>query len=148
MTARSGADLGAENVARLQTYLDGLAAKGDMLPMRAGRPNFSAVAIACGFDRQVLYKNPGASALLECYVADHVGSCDPEQAVEEPDAKPKSDRRDKRIQQLEQQLAAARAECVGLREKLRRLQHIEDHMVETGRRIISLPSSLGEIGKP
>lgn len=146
MTGKSGVDLGVENVARLQSYLDGLEATGTPLPLRAGKPNMSAVALACGFDRQVLYKNPAAAALVAEFAERQPGDVG---AIESPEAKPQSDRRDNRIMQLEQHLAAARAENAGLRERLRRLQHIEDHVADTGRRIAN-PAfpSLGGIGKP
>ena len=65
MTDRSGVQIGADNVARLGAYLDRLAAAGERFPTRNGRPNLSAVALACGFDRQVLYKNPAAKALVD-----------------------------------------------------------------------------------
>lgn len=65
MSGKSGVEIGVENVARLHAYLDGLASNGDPLPMRAGKPNMSAIALACGFDRQVLYKNPAAVALID-----------------------------------------------------------------------------------
>jgi hypothetical protein len=145
--SRSGADIGAENVERLRTYLAGLEASGTPVPMRNGKPNMSAIAIACGFDRQVLYKNPAAKALLDGVVAEAaVGSSNPD--VDDPDEKPKTDRRDNRIRQLEQQLAAARAEVTGLREQLRRYRHLEQHAIETGRGVRrgSSPTSLGEIG--
>ncbi|MBJ3784190.1 hypothetical protein [Devosia sediminis] len=140
MSGKSGVEIGVENVARLQAYLDGLAAVGEPLPMRAGKPNMSAIALACGFDRQVLYKNPAAVALIDEIVA-RAPAREPE-ADTDPEEKPRSDRRDQRIMQLEQQLAAARAENAGLRERLRRLQHIEEHVTETGRRIANpaLPS--------
>lgn len=138
--SKSGAEIGLENVARLKAYLDGLASAGEPLPMRAGKPNMSAIALACGFDRQVLYKNPAAVALIEGVVAQMPPA--ETDTADGPEEKPKSDRRDSRIMQLEQQLAAARAENAGLRERLRRLQHIEDHVAETGRRIANpaLPS--------
>jgi hypothetical protein len=63
--SKSGSALGAENVGRLKTYLDDLKAESRPLPMRAGEPNRSAIALACGFDRQVLYKNPAAASLLQ-----------------------------------------------------------------------------------
>lgn len=144
---KSGTEIGAENVERLKAYLDGLAGAGEPLPMRAGRPNMSAIALACGFDRQVLYKNPAAVALIDAVVARTPPSV--VDVADDPDEKPKTDRRDNRIMQLEQQLAAARAENAGLRDRLRRLQHVEDHVVETGRRVAhpSFPS-LGGKGKP
>jgi hypothetical protein len=100
--------------------------------MRGGEVNRSAIALACGFDRQVLYKNPAAKALLDAAVEtlDTAGAKDDEQKPE-----PKSDRRDRRILSLEQQNAALRAENAGLREKLRRLEQVEDIMVTTGRRV-------------
>jgi hypothetical protein len=113
--------------------------------MRNGRPNMSAIALACGFDRQVLYKNPAAVALIDDVVSRAPVSSAP--GADDPDEKPKSDRRDSRVMQLEQQLAAARAENAGLRERLRRLQHIEDHVAETGRRIANVPPSFGGTGK-
>lgn len=142
---RSGADIGAENVERLRSYLAGLEVTGTPLPMRNGRPNMSAIALACGFDRQVLYKNPAAVALIDDVVSRAPVSSAP--GADDPDEKPKSDRRDSRVMQLEQQLAAARAENAGLRERLRRLQHIEDHVAETGRRIANVPPSFGGTGK-
>jgi hypothetical protein len=129
---KSGSVLGAENADRLKKYLDALEREGRPLPMRAGEPNRSAIALACEFDRQVLYKNPAAKALLDAAVKKL-----PTVAADEEEAKPetKSDRRDRRILSLEQQLAASRAENAGLREKLRRLEQVEDIMVTTGRRV-------------
>jgi Family of unknown function (DUF6262) len=130
--SKSGGAIGAENVDRLKSYLDALERESRPLPMRGGEPNRSAVALACGFDRQVLYKNPAAKALLEAAVEKlDTGVAQDDEAKLEP----KSDRRDRRILSLEQQNAALRAENAGLREKLRRLEQVEDIMVTTGRRV-------------
>jgi hypothetical protein len=130
--SKSGGALGAENVERLKTYLIALEREGRPLPMRAGEPNRSAIALACGFDRQVLYKNPAAKTLLAAAVEKlDTGVAQDDEAKPEP----KSDRRDRRILSLEQQNAALRAENAGLREKLRRLEQVEDIMVTTGRRV-------------
>ncbi|MBR0910167.1 hypothetical protein [Bradyrhizobium japonicum] len=130
--SKSGSVLGAENAETLKNYLEALEREGRPLPMRAGEPNRSAIALACGFDRQVLYKNPTAKALLESASAKL-----PAVAADEKEGKPeaKSDRRDRRIMTLEQQNAAQRAEIAGLREKLRRMEQVEDIMVSTGRRV-------------
>lgn len=130
--AKSGSAIGAENVKSLEDYLTALEKEGRPLPMRGGEPNRSAIALACGFDRQVLYKNPAAKALLDAALANL-----PSVAGDEEEAKPeaKSDRRDRRILTLEQQNAALRAENAGLREKLRRMEQVEDIMVTTGRRV-------------
>ncbi|MCK1713120.1 hypothetical protein [Bradyrhizobium sp. 143] len=133
MAGKSGSVLGAENTETLEKYLKALELEGRPLPMRGGEVNRSAIALACGFDRQVLYKNPAAAALLAAAIAKLPAAA----AADEEEAKPetKSDRRDRRILSLEQQLAASRAECAGLREKLRRLEQVEDIMVTTGRRV-------------
>ncbi|MGY4595656.1 hypothetical protein ACVWXL_003402 [Bradyrhizobium sp. GM22.5] len=132
MADKSGSALGAENAETLKKYLDALEREGRPLPMRGGEPNRSAIALACGFDRQVLYKNPAAAALLAAALKKL-----PAVAAGEEETKPeaKSDRRDRRILTLEQQNAAQRAEIAGLREKLRRLEQVEEIMITTGRRV-------------
>lgn len=133
MADKSGSVLGAENAETLEKYLKALELEGRPLPMHGGEVNRSAIALACGFDRQVLYKNPAAAALL----AAAVEKLPTKAAVDNEEAKPetKSDRRDRRILSLEQQNASLRAENAGLREKLRRLEQVEDIMVTTGRRV-------------
>lgn len=128
---KSGSEIGAENVERLQRYLADLENEGRKLPERGGRVNISAIALACGFDRQVLYKNPAAKQLLDGAVQ-RLGLVETD-----GDEKPviRSDRRDQRILTLEQQNASLRAENAGLREKLRRLEHVEEIMIDTGRRV-------------
>lgn len=129
--SRSGSAIGAANVAELKRYLEALKAEGRKLPERAGRVNASAVALACGFDRQVLYKNPAAKRLLHAAVM-AIGLAD---ATADDEPVTRTDRRDQRILTLEQQNAALRAENAGLRERLRRLEQVEDIMVASGRRV-------------
>lgn len=140
---KSGRDKGSDNVARLQEHLAALEASGRALPERGGKVNVSAVALACGFDRNVLYTNQAAKALLEAAVA-RMGLERPDQVRRGPmpDDPGGPDPRDRRILQLEQANAvlkaengALRAERNGLQERLRRFGHIEAHMVETGRRV-------------
>jgi hypothetical protein len=127
--AASGREIGERNVETLRAYLDRLEAVGEPLPARNGRTNLSAIAIACGFDRQTLYKNPAAKALLEAASERN----EPAEAFpvpgNEPDETPKTDRRDRRILQLEQHNAALRAEVRGLREQLARYRHVEEAMM-------------------
>ncbi|ACB81381.1 hypothetical protein Mpop_3230 [Methylorubrum populi BJ001] len=132
---KSGPALGAENVEKLRAYLDDLRKRGLPLPSRGGEINLSAIALACGFNRQVFYVNEGARSLLADAAARPApGGADPDDV--EGDEKPvtRSDRRDRRIHQLEQANAALRAENHGLRERLRRLEHVEAVMM-TGRRV-------------
>lgn len=141
----SGAALGADNVEKLRRYLRQRADEKRHLPERNGRVNVSAIAMDCGFDRQVLYKNPGAKRLLAEAVAElGIDAPEPAEAASEI---PKADRRDRRIQRLEQENAALRAELTELREQTRRLQHVETHVVETGRFVSQLFPSLGETGE-
>ncbi|HYG33261.1 MAG TPA: hypothetical protein VEC99_00665, partial [Clostridia bacterium] len=49
---QSGAQIGAANFAKLQEYFDQLEREGGRVPAtKEGRPNLSAIALACGFDR-------------------------------------------------------------------------------------------------
>jgi polyhydroxyalkanoate synthesis regulator phasin len=128
---KSGSEIGTENVERLRRYLADLENEGRKLPERGGRANVSAIALACGFDRQVLYKNPAAKRLLD----DAVQRLGLAEAAGDEKPVMRSDRRDQRILTLEQQNASLRAENAGLREKLWRLEHVEDIMIDTGRRV-------------
>ena len=127
---QSGADIGAANVQRLKSYLDQLAASGGKLPSRQGKVNASAVALACGFDRVVLYQNPAAREMLR-QAATTLGL----------DAQVSSrravsvDPRDQAILKLQQENANLKAEVFELRRRLRRLEIIEEVMIETGRRL-------------
>lgn len=58
---QSGRILGQQHAEALQHRLESL----DKLPVRNGRLNATALAKGCGFDRQVLYKNPQCRAMLE-----------------------------------------------------------------------------------
>ncbi len=127
---KSGAMLGSENVVRLEAYLKALAEHGRRLPAKGEKVNVSAVALACGFDRAVLYQNPSARDLLH-KAAVNIG-LDGQVATRETVT---TDRRDQRILKLEQENANLKAEIFDIRRMLRRLEHIEEIMVETGRRV-------------
>ena len=130
---RSGQQLGAENVTAVERYLDALKEDGKGLPARAGKVSVAAVALASGVDQQNLYKNPRCRELLE-EAAQKLGL----QAIEARATGPitKDDAKTQRIQVLESQVATLQAEVEGLRRKLRSFAHLEEHMVETGRRVI------------
>jgi hypothetical protein len=143
--AKSGQQIGAENAEKLSDYLAELKLKGAHLPSRNGKADKSAIALACGFNRQTLYNNPEAVALLEQAVHD-IG-------LEDGNAPPgggkiehvqrRLDQRDRRIQQLEEKLTAKEAENAELRrekrdlkEKLRQYEIFEEVMTANGRRFI------------
>lgn len=129
MSAASGREIGERHVEALRAFLERLEAADEPLPVRNGRINLSAIAIACGFDRQTLYKNPAAKALLEAASARNRQAVPAAAEVNEPEATPKADRRDQRILQLEQHNATLRAEVRGLREQLARYRHVEEAMM-------------------
>ena len=130
---KNGQQLGAENIALLTSYLAALRADGLGLPSRNGKASILAISLASGVATQNLYKNPRCRELLE-QAAQELGL----QAIEARATGPttKDDARTQRIQVLETQVATLKAEVEGLRRQLSRYAHIEQHMVETGRRVI------------
>lgn len=128
---KSGLQLGAENTAVLEGYLQALRADGQGLPSRNGKVSISAVSLASGVATQNLYKNPACRSMLE-QAARELGFT----PIGREEGQAKDDPRDRRIQSLEARIASLQAEVEGLRSKLRRFTHIEQHMVETGRRVI------------
>jgi hypothetical protein len=122
--SKNGRQVGAENVERLRAYLDELKASGNRLPTRKNQPDKSAIALACGFNRQTLYNNPEAVALLERAVGE-IGLDTKEEIPTDSKAahmQHQMDRRDRRIQQLEESLQARIAENQGLRQEIRELK--------------------------
>jgi hypothetical protein len=153
---KSGRQVGAENVEKLRGYLEELIAKGQRLPSRNGKPDKSAISLACGFDRQTFYNNAEASNLLEnavpiiglqgCIHNDSVeedltdnGSAD--YSGEAGYLRRNVKQLEKRVQSLEGRLQAKTAEVEELRsenralnEKLRQHEMFEEVMSTNGRR--------------
>ena len=135
----SGRERGQENVANVRRYLAGLKSAGQSLPFEDGRPNITAIAEASGVLRNVFYTNAGVKRLL----AEFIGGCG---ASEAPASLARAERhleiKDRRILQLEQQLASVKAEAEELRKRLAaaeqtlgRYKLIED-VFQTGRRVV------------
>lgn len=137
----SGRERGEQNLARVREYLAGLKAANQLLPFDDGRPNITAISEASGVLRNVFYTNAGVKRLLASFT---VSGCE----VKEPPARVLHTERqieikDRRILQLEQQLASAKAESEELRKRLTaalrmldRYRVIEDEVLKTGRRVI------------
>jgi hypothetical protein len=119
-------ELGERHIGTLQAHLDRLPTVGEPLPTGNGRPNLPAIAIACGFDRQTLHKDPKAKALLQGVVDAPGLAQSQEKPADEPEASPKPERR---FLQLEQHDATLRAEIRGLREQFARYRHSEAVMI-------------------
>lgn len=130
-TGLSGVQKGQRHLDRFKQVLTELV----HLPSRNGRVNMTALAAACGFDRQVLYKNPGVRAHLEAAALNQT-LCIPESRHSTERSGDADDARlQARILQLEQRAVALGAENAELRRRLRQYEHIEEHLLETGRRI-------------
>jgi hypothetical protein len=93
---RNSRQIGEDNLCKLQNYIASLESAGKKFPSRAGNPNVSAIASACGFDRQVIYKNDKCKKLFEDSIRD-IGIADINDSV----AGPAFDPRDRQIRQLE-----------------------------------------------
>lgn len=140
---KSGRQIGAEHVEKLRSYLDEMRSKAARLPSHGGKVDKSAVALSCGFDRQTLYNNAEAKALLEEAVVE-LGLDGHSQQV--PDNRTAHleqlmERRERRIQRLEEMLETRTAEVTELRhtnklilEKLRQYEVLEEFMTTNGRR--------------
>ncbi|HEX8131598.1 MAG TPA: hypothetical protein VF527_21055 [Pyrinomonadaceae bacterium] len=143
--AKSGQQLGIENAEKLHDYLAELKSKGACLPSNNGKADKSAIALACGFNRQTLYNNPEAVALLKQAIHD-IGLEDgaaPSGGGKIEHVQRRLDQRDRRIQQLEEKLTTKEAEIAALRrekreltEKLRQYEIFEEVMTANGRRFI------------
>lgn len=118
-----------DNFARLEQYLDRLSAAGLKLPSRGAKVNKTAVATACGFNRETFNQNNRFNDRLSRAVTDL--GLEENAAVEvEPQKRDTADKT--RITQLEQQLASVRSENYELRRRLARYEHV----TATGRRVI------------
>lgn len=116
-----------ENFLRLEAYIERMQDAGLKLPSRGGKVNKTAVATACGFNRETFTQNKRFDQRLDKAVV--------ALGLEGPTALelPRRDGADKaRINMLEQQLAALRGENYELRRKLASYEHA----TLTGRRVI------------
>ncbi len=125
---KSGRDVGVENVRKLKVYLD----SADSVPARNGKVAITALAEACGVDRQALYRNPAAKALIGDAVAKKgLKGVEPREGAEDA----QHVLLERRITSLEQRNAALAAENFELRRKLRQYAAVEDIMCQ-GKRVI------------
>jgi len=137
----SSRERGEANLAKVRSYLAGLKAAGRSLPLEDGRPNITAVAEASGVLRNVFYTNTGVKRLLAEFTggpADGTG-----QSASRARAERQLEIKDRRILQLEQQLASTKAGIEELRrrlalaeQKLARYTLIEEEVLRAGRRVI------------
>ena len=137
----SGRERGEENLAKVRRYLAGLRAIGQSLPLQDGHPNITAIAEASGVLRNVFYTNAGVKGLL----AEFIGG--PDEGKKPPTGLARAERqleiKERRILQLEQQLASVKAETAELRKRLAAAEQnlaryavIEEEILKAGKRVI------------
>jgi hypothetical protein len=103
-------------------------AAAECVPDRNGAANISAIAVASGVDRQVLYR-PSARAMIEDAVKAKGLGMPVQQPNKSEEVPPWAKRR---IHELEQRMAVLYAELGDLRKKLQRYEHLERHMTSSG----------------
>ena len=137
----SGRERGEQNLANVREYLTGLKAANEPLPLDDGRPNITAISEASGVLRNVFYTNAGVKRLLASFTGSGGEATEPPARVLR--AERQIEIKDRRILQLEQQLAGTKAESEELRKRLTAARHmldryrvIEDEVLKTGRRVI------------
>ncbi|MBA4784381.1 MAG: hypothetical protein H2046_01270 [Rhizobiales bacterium] len=127
MNLNSFQQISEENFQQLEDYLEKIRAGALKLPSRGGKVNKTAVATACGFNRETFTQNKRFEQRLTKAVSEL--GLDPPPSPEQP----QRDGADKaRITALEQQLAALRGENYELRRRLA----MYEHATLTGRRVI------------
>jgi hypothetical protein len=137
----SGRERGEENLARVRRYLAGLKTAGQPLPLQDGRANITAIAEASGVLRNVFYTNAGVKRLLAEFRGGSDGSAKPSAGLARVERQ--LDIKNRRILQLEQELASVKAETEELRKRLAaaeqnlvRYKVIEEDVLQAGRRVI------------
>ncbi len=137
----SGRERGEENLAKVRRYLAGLREIGQSLPLQDGHANITAIAEASGVLRNVFYTNAGVKRLL----AEFIGG--PDEGKKPPTGLARAERqleiKERRILQLEQQLASVKAESAELRKRLAAAEQnlaryavIEEEIIKAGKRVI------------
>lgn len=120
----SNHQIGDQHIEVLRRWLEA----AECIPDRGGVANISAIAVATGLDRQVLYRDE-ARALISAAVAQK-GLGMPQQQRTHTDEVPQWAK--EKIHELEQRLATLYAELGEARRKLARYEHLERHMTATG----------------
>lgn len=144
----NGQELGRQYVAKLQTFLS----SAIELPLsgRDGALNLAELCRLTGIPRSSFYQNPSLTSLLTGALKDRgvvrrgatkaqSESVDTE-ACGESDFQRGRQSLERKVHQLEQQLAVAAAENASLRLEIKSLRlqlGREDMMIETGRRVVS-----------
>jgi hypothetical protein len=148
--SQSGQQLAKNNLIKFQSWIAEREALDDWHDyLRGDKLNRSEIAAECGFALSVLRQNPAVKSALEALESrlTSLGVIQPLKAA--PDAAKEAatasekvidkrimaakGRADARVKALEEQNASLKAEVASLRERLRRFDHLDDHLGRTGR---------------
>ena len=147
---QSGQQIAKDNLIKFQAWGAEREVAGDWQEyLRGNKLNRSEIAAECGFALSVLRQNPAVKEALQTLETrlEVLGIIQNQQVVRDvPDegtsaAEKAIDKRlvaakgkaEARVKSLEEQNAALKAEVAGLREQLRRFEHLDDHLGRTGR---------------
>lgn len=127
----SGQEIGLEHANAVDAYLQDLWERQEPLPRRAGRPNLTRIAAACGFDRGVFYSNQAASDLLaEHEKKDRIRFYDRLEQAELQ--REQGDSSDKQSQALARRIVELEATVQSQAHDLQRLRRLERLMLSEG----------------
>lgn len=146
----SGQQLAAVNLQKFNAWSAEREAAEDWQDyLRGDKLNRSEIAAECGFALAVIRQNPAVKTALEALESRLVASGVIQPSNAAPDAANEADKASEkvvnkrmmaakgkaeaRVKALEEQNAALKAEVASLRERLRRFEHLDDHLGRTGR---------------
>ena len=147
---QSGQQLARDNLAKFQSWIAEREVTNDWHDyLRGDKLNRSEIAAECDFSLSVMRQNPAVKEALEALESrlTTLGLTQPLRTA--PDASNEAaaasekvidkrimaakGRAEARVKALEEQNASLKAEVASLRERLRRLEHLDAHLSRTGR---------------
>ena len=150
MTNQSGQQKAKDNLAAFHYWIAEREAANDWHDyLRGDKLNRSEIAAECGFSLSVVRQNPAVKEALEALEsrlatlgitqprktapgASSEAAATAEKVIDKRIMAAKG-RAEARVKALEEQNASLKAEVASLRERLRRFEHLDDHLARTGR---------------
>ena len=147
---QSGQQLARDNLAKFQSWIAEREVTNDWHDyLRGDKLNRSEIAAECDFSLSVMRQNPAVKEALEALESrlTTLGLTQPlrtapdvsneaaaasEKVIDKRIMAAKG-RAEARVKALEEQNASLKAEVASLRERLRRFEHLDDHLSRTGR---------------
>lgn len=149
MTNQSGPQLAKENLRKFQSWITERESANDWHDyLRGDKLNRSEIAAECCFALSVLRQNPAVKNALEALeerlttlgitqslkaARDASNEAAAAEIVIDKRIMAAKGRAEARVKALEEQNASLKAEVASLRDRLRRFEHLDDHLGRTGR---------------